>query len=314
MKIDKWDKKILTNLYKNSRATLSELSKKVGLPKENIHYRIKRFEKENIINYIPYVNLSKLGYNYFLIRLRIDPMNNKYESTINSIKNLKQVIWLSEEKIQQSKDYNINIIYIEKVLSKAEDFVDNYREKKHVLFADIKLIRVIFRGYNEIYGEDEKYDCLSKTGAYRYNEKYDYTDQRLVEALLKNSRSRLTELSKTVGISELTVKNRILSLMKRKIIDKFMIALNFDKLPGKFVMFRISKKSGEASKTIWPTLSKYFNELMIITPFFWEDRIIFGRVKDDDNLIKAFSELNKLKNFEVTSLSEKTRIVKNKIF
>ena len=71
MKIDTWDKKILTNLYQNSRATLNELSKKVGLSKENIHYRLKKFEKENFINYIPYSNLSKLGYDYFLVRITI---------------------------------------------------------------------------------------------------------------------------------------------------------------------------------------------------------------------------------------------------
>ena len=83
MKIDKWDKKILTNLYKNSRDSLSKLSKKVGLPKENIHYRIKRFEKENLINYIPYVNLSKMGINYLLIRMRIDPLSKNYSKFIN---------------------------------------------------------------------------------------------------------------------------------------------------------------------------------------------------------------------------------------
>ena len=61
MKLDLKDKKILYELDLNSRATLNEIAKKVGLSKQVVDYRLKNLIKNNVINrFYTAINFSKL--------------------------------------------------------------------------------------------------------------------------------------------------------------------------------------------------------------------------------------------------------------
>lgn len=314
MKIDAWDKKILTNLYKNSRATLSELSKQVGLPKENIHYRIKRFEKENLINYIPYVNLSKTGINYFLIRMRIDPLSKNYSKFIKDMIKDEKILWLSEDKIMQAKKFNLTAIMTYVDFSKIEDVFTKFTDKGILEEFDIYLIRTLGFNYQDIYSDEESFSCFIKTGAHRFEKNTDKTDEKLVMKLLENSRIPLTELGSKIKLSPLTIKSRIKKLIEKDVIKNFMISLNFNKLDGKFIALIYSAETMHVSKEVRRITGKYFSEVMTVSAFFTKHRILFGRVKDEQNFLKAMSELNKFKGMTISSVSENTQILKNKIF
>ena len=314
MKIDKWDKKILTNLYKNSRDSLSKLSKKVGLPKENIHYRIKRFEKENLINYIPYVNLSKMGINYFLIRMRIDPLSKNYSKFIKNMIKDERILWLSEDKIVQAKKFNLTAIMTYIDFSKIEDVFTKLTDKGILEEFDIYLIRTLGFNYKDIHSDKEAFSCFMKTGAHRFENKTDKTDKKIVAKLLENSRIPLTELGSKLRLSPLTIKNRIKKLIERDVIKNFMISLNFNKLDGKFIALLYSAETMNVSKEVRRITGKYFSEVMTVSTFFTKHRILFGRVKDEQNFLKSMSELNKFKGMIISSVSENTKILKNKIF
>jgi len=314
MKIDAWDKKILTNLYKNSRATLSELSKKVGLPKENIHYRIKRFEKENIINYIPYVNLSKLGYNYFLVRIKLDPLSKDYSKFIKDLTKDKKTIWLSEDKLFRAKDYNIIAIILHNNFSKIQDHLTVCVEKVIIEKFELSLIRTLGFAYRDIYTDEELFECYLKTGTHRFEKETDQTDTTLVLKLLENSRISFTELGTKLRLSPLTIKNRIRKLKEKDIINHFTISLNFNKLEGKFVALSYSVERQMASKTARKIVSKYFSEVMTVSQFFTQKRILFGRVENEEKFLKAMSAINKVKGINISASYENTQILKNKIF
>ncbi|GAG95333.1 unnamed protein product, partial [marine sediment metagenome] len=62
-KIDLKDRKILHELDKNARQTLSQIGKNVRLPKSVVAYRIKKLEETGIIkNFYTVINFYKLGY------------------------------------------------------------------------------------------------------------------------------------------------------------------------------------------------------------------------------------------------------------
>jgi DNA-binding Lrp family transcriptional regulator len=314
MKIDKWDKKILKNLYKNSRDSLSKLSKKVGLPKENIHYRIKRFEKENLINYIPYVNLSKMGIKYFLIRMRIDPLSKNYSKFIKDIIKDEKILWLSEDKIVRAKKFNLTAIMTYIDFSKIEDIFTKFTDKGIIEEFELALVRTFGFNYNDIYSDKEAFSCFMKAGAHRFENKTDKTDKKMVLKLLENSRISLKELGSKLRVSPLTVKSRIKKLIEKDVIKNFMISLNFNKLDGKFIALVYSAETMNVSKEVRKITGKYFSEVMTISAFFTKQRILFGRVKDEQNFLKAMSELNKFKGMIISSVSENTQILKNKIF
>ena len=61
-KIDQKDREIITELISNSRQTVGQLGKKIGMPPTTIHNRIKKLEQAGIIrNYTANIDYKKLG-------------------------------------------------------------------------------------------------------------------------------------------------------------------------------------------------------------------------------------------------------------
>ena len=62
-KIDLKDRKILFELDINSRQTLTQIGRKVGLPKTVVAYRIKRLQERGIIkSFYTVIDVYKLGF------------------------------------------------------------------------------------------------------------------------------------------------------------------------------------------------------------------------------------------------------------
>lgn len=60
--LDKTDRRILTLLQQNARLTIQEIGQQINLSKTPVHERIKRLEREGIIErYVTILNKKKLG-------------------------------------------------------------------------------------------------------------------------------------------------------------------------------------------------------------------------------------------------------------
>ena len=60
--LDKTDRRILTLLQQNARLTIQEIGQQINLSKTPVHERIKRLEREGIIDrYVTILNKKKLG-------------------------------------------------------------------------------------------------------------------------------------------------------------------------------------------------------------------------------------------------------------
>ena len=76
-KLDKTDGYILRALQQDSRIPLQKLAKRLGVPKSTVHYRIRRLEREGVLQgYYAKVNAEGLGYDYLaviLVRAKYGP-------------------------------------------------------------------------------------------------------------------------------------------------------------------------------------------------------------------------------------------------
>jgi Lrp/AsnC family leucine-responsive transcriptional regulator len=88
MNIDKTNWLILKALQKNSRASLTELSKTVGLSSPSIAERIQKLEDAGIITgYSTQINMEALGYSlgvYISIKIRFGQVQN-FEEYITTV-------------------------------------------------------------------------------------------------------------------------------------------------------------------------------------------------------------------------------------
>jgi len=68
--LDDIDVEILKILQKDCRVTLDQMSKMLNVPKSTLHYRIKRLEKQGVIEgYYAKINPAKLGKEYITVTL-----------------------------------------------------------------------------------------------------------------------------------------------------------------------------------------------------------------------------------------------------
>jgi DNA-binding Lrp family transcriptional regulator len=81
VRLDKTDRVLLRMLQQDSRVPLQRIATKLRVPKSTVHYRIRRLERENLIQgYYAKLDASKLGYDYLavvLVRAKYGPQYHK---------------------------------------------------------------------------------------------------------------------------------------------------------------------------------------------------------------------------------------------
>lgn len=97
-KFDKYDKKILEQLDMNSRKSLAELSKKVGLSRDAVRNRIEKLVKNKVIfAFTPIYNPPKMGFptiNYVFISL-YNPGEVQEKEFLSYLKSNKYVTYVA---------------------------------------------------------------------------------------------------------------------------------------------------------------------------------------------------------------------------
>ncbi len=102
-KIDKKDKKILSAMIYNGRASVSDIARKTGIPRDSVHYRLQRLLKTKMIRFIhTLLDPVKLGY----------PIYTYVAFTLNNFDNIK------EEKFYRFLEEHRNIVYVVKTTGK----------------------------------------------------------------------------------------------------------------------------------------------------------------------------------------------------
>jgi DNA-binding Lrp family transcriptional regulator len=131
-KVDKTDKKILCLLNQNSRQSLAELSRKSGLTRDVIRYRIEKLVKQIVIlGFKPVLNTPRLGlpvinHVYFLLKPETFDQEKKF---VSHLKSNPQVISVSS--LVGKWEYRVTI-----VAQNPSDF-NNVLKKIRIKFPDL---------------------------------------------------------------------------------------------------------------------------------------------------------------------------------
>ena len=152
VKLDSYDKKIISELDANARVSLTYLSRKIKLSRDCIKNRInKLIANRTIIGFKPIYNSPSLGFpiiNYVFISL-YNPTEEKEADFIKYIQNKKQIIYLAS--LVGKYDY-----FIEIMAKSQGDFDKVLKELRHK-YPDL------IKDY-EIFGtiQEYKYEAIGK--------------------------------------------------------------------------------------------------------------------------------------------------------
>ena len=305
-KIDKKDKKIIHELFKNARISNTQLASKIGLSKEAIAYRLKRFEKEKILLKITtIVDYYKLGYKQFQIRIKLNTKGKeKKEKFLEETKKIPQISTIT--KITGQWDYTIQILV--KTIQEFQDLYDAFLNNTGNLIAK-KTASLIF---NETHlspthmleNETIEINQQVKEKTFELDENQD----KLINILEEDARMPLTQLAKKMNVSITTIKYHLKLLEKNKTIIGYKPIINLKKLGYDTYRVLIDLQDNTKKTTLTQKL-KTNPKITKITHYLGQHDIEFeGQYPNINELLKELEEIEKTINineYEILHNNEK---------
>ncbi len=230
IKLDLKDRKILFELDTNSRQSYQQIANKVRLSKDSIFYRIKRLEKEGVIErYQTLIDVGKLGYISFRIFYKLqNTTSKKEEEIINYLKNQRIVGWM----VSVEGNWDINTWILCKGISELDEFWKNFAKKYINYLADKKLsIFTDITYFSRAYFLPDKRNDLSIRFVTEPKEvDIDKIDIEILKLLVLNARIPILEIADKLKVSSKMISYRIKNLQKKKVIVGYRTMFNLQKL------------------------------------------------------------------------------------
>jgi len=230
-KIELKDKKILYELDRNSRQTLSRIGKNVRLPKSVVAYRMKKLEETGIIkNFYTVINFYKLGYINLAIYVNYQYYTPAIEKEIiNYFVDSKYSWWVAN--IQGR--YDLVVLFLVKDLNDFFSFWRKTLMKYKFNFQDCS-IAFFTKTYSYPHSfllDDYKRDNREKMEIVDGGKKVDIDnkDLQILHLIDLNSRIPLTEIAKKLNSSATMINYRIKKLIKIGVIQGFRTNIDFSK-------------------------------------------------------------------------------------
>ena len=249
-KMDTKDRRILFQLDTNSRQSDSEIAKKVGLSKEVVNYRIKRFVNLGIVKgFYTMVDFSKLGYKDVRVYMKFQETSLEIEKEIfDYMINMTN----SFEVIKADGNWDAVLTILVKDLKNFFFIFDQFQEKykKYISEKNISLfVKYIHHPKGYLYPPDYK-EAKPRVAGASEEVKADKTDLKILSVLVSNSRASLMDISKKLNLTPEAIKHRIKQLEKKQVILSYRALFSLEKLGYQFYKVDIELKNVKIKKAL----------------------------------------------------------------
>lgn len=261
--IDKKDMKLIHALEKNSRRSISNIAKEMGVSKEVANYRLKRLHNRNIVRgYKLVVNNFALGYKSYFLLINLHNLTPTVRT--NMIKDIRLNPNMKCTKFLQS-EYDIGLFFwikkkdhlkeLEKILSKYAIYI---QKKRLVLITEIRHLSL---------SHIHHYKKLEVSYGISAYQKLTDKEKLLIMELSKDPLQKITELCSKLEISAQVASKIIRHLYHKNILmGIFPIIdnenLNYNKYKIFIEMANFEKKKQLISHlSLHPHVSKIYDTL-----------------------------------------------------
>ena len=228
--MDITDRKILYELDTDCRQSNSQIAKKLKISKDIVNYRIKKLEKNKIIEgYRTIIDLSKLGYFTFRIYIKFQDTHKEIETEIiKFLKKKKEVWWIGKLAGRVDFVFTFWTKSHKKFYEFWMEFLKKYR--KYIHHEQISTF-IEYIHYRRAYLLELDHD-ETKTEVVGGGElvKYDKTDLKILSIIAKDARIPLLEIAKKCKLTPMAVRYRIKNLKKKGVIQGYRSLIDFTKL------------------------------------------------------------------------------------
>ncbi len=231
IKLDKIDGRMLFELDRNARIPETKLAKIVGRSKESIRYRMRKLQEEGIIHgFTIWIDPTRLGYHSAKIYLTLANKPQEKQKFIEYIKKDKRLFWLG---IAEGA-WNAGLTFF--VKSNLEFF-----DLKNDLFSRFKdlileshtaaLVNVNIHDKTFLYPSEGKWHVLFD---HLENYQLEEIEKDILRELFLNARINIVDIARKHHSTVDIIRNRMKRLEERRIIFRYTLRLDFNKLGYEF--------------------------------------------------------------------------------
>ncbi len=294
VKLDVKDKKILSIFSANSRIPLTQLSKKVGLSRDAVNYRIKNYEKNGVIQgYRTMVNMSKFGYkaNHLFIKLN-NPAKEVEQKILNKLIKYPFVRAI----IKFSGNYDFEIAFITKDIDDLDKALTEIITDCAGSLQDYELLTISKTFVAETFPPNFSEYKLQKDFKKKPNQKTDKKDIDILKIVSEDALLPLHEIAGKVKLSADAVNYRIKNMISSGVIMKFIPVINYTSLDYNLhtLLLNISGLDEEKEKILKDFLSADKNTLWAVKTIGRYNVLIYLLVKNIEDLQETVMNLRSL--------------------
>jgi Lrp/AsnC family leucine-responsive transcriptional regulator len=242
LQLDRLDKRILSELDRNSRLPVSELARKLKQGRDRVEYRIERlFEQKILKKCTTSVNLARLGLTIYKLYFRLENNREQVAAFVSFLRAHPRVYWIALS--DGSWDLMIAVF--------ARSSVDYYETQREIL-SEFNSIILNFGMYQLVELEvfHKEYFAGKGTqsvivGGFTSSESVDDLDYDILKSLSQNSRRSVTDIAEMVGSTAAVVKYRIDRMEEKRIITGYRIEVDLARLGMQFFKSQLFLRSYE---------------------------------------------------------------------
>ena len=303
------DIKLLGLLDINSRESLLNLSKKMGISSQAISKKIKHLLELNYFKFVTFIDLFSIGYNNAHVYLRLQGYERAdYEDFILEVSSIKGISWIAE--LFGDFDLGISFFYksqldLAKFIEKINSVGKNKIKGREIFFIKDHII-------SNVSFDKESDKIFSKI---ELSDKY-YTLNKqeiiILNKIKSNSRYSIYSLSEELNLDPKTITSYIKRLESLKIIRWYKIIPNYEKLNKMYNICLLEIMPGQKIQNLINFLEKEKNIPFISCTF--DNNIIFDYISQDYQELKDYVNIlknkfeDKILNYKVFSIE---KVIKN---
>jgi len=303
--LDLKNKKILSMLAENSRLPASYISRKVGLSRDAVSYRIRVLSEKGVIQgYKSVIDVGKFGYDAYHVFIQLREPSPEVETKI--ISKLKELFFI-RAILKFSGKYDLELAIIARGLKEFEKHLGIVLSEcsEHLNDYEIAAItksyvqRTLPRSFLE-----EKEEKIPKPGSDEMP-KLDEKDKKIIRIVSNNANLPLYSIAEKTGLSADAVNYRLKKLVQSGVITRFIIALNYAALSYDVYMILLSMPSisEENEPKLRQILKTDKNILWAVKTVGRYNLILYVCANDSDRLHETLTTLrvnfaSEIKNYE----------------
>ena len=227
IKIDKTDRKILTELDKNCRIPTTKLAKIVNKSRQAVEYRINQLISKGVItSFNTSFNPHKIGHKIYKVYLKLRNIPEEKQRLFAYLKSSGIVYWMGECSGSWDLIFGVFAKSDYSFFELKNELTSKFNE---IIVGEERGILLDVKQYPKMYFTNQIVKPTMFAGEIVENE-LDELDYALLGEIVNNARIPIIELANKIKSTPIIVRRRLKILEQKEIIIQYRIGVDLNKL------------------------------------------------------------------------------------